>query len=53
MTIEDIKTYLEDTTDLSDEVIKDITPQILRKLDYEYIYAQVDVLAHQLTKTHD
>ena len=50
MTLEDIKTYLEDNFDLSDEVIKDIAPQILRKLDYEYVYAQVDILAHQLTK---
>ena len=50
MTSEDIKNYLEDTTDLSDEVISVIAPQILKKLDYQYIYDQIDVLAHELTK---
>ena len=47
--IDDIKGYLQDNTDLSDEVINYIAPQILNRLDYQPIYNQIDVLAHQLT----
>jgi hypothetical protein len=49
MTSDDIKTYLQDNTDLSDDVINIITPQILNQLNYQPMYYQIDILAHQLT----
>lgn len=53
MTSDDIRLYLEDNTDLSDEVISIITPQILDQLNYQPMYLQIDVLAHQLTNDLD
>ena len=49
MTEKDIKGYLKDNTQYSDQVINAITPQILKSLNYESIYYQIDVLAYQLT----
>lgn len=53
MTDDDIRLYLEDNTDLSDETITRITPQIYNKLDYSPMYEQIDTLALLLTKDHD
>ena len=49
MTTEDIKLYLQDNTDLSDEVIRAITPDIYNRLDYQPMYEQIDVLTLLLT----
>lgn len=49
MTDNDIKLYLQDNTDLSDEVISLITPQIYNRLDYQPMYEQIDELTLLLT----
>ncbi len=49
MTSEDIKLYLQDNTDLSDEVIRVITPDIYNRLDYQPMYEQIDALTLLLT----
>ena len=49
MTTEDIKLYLQDNTDLSDEVIRVITPDIYNRLNYQPMYAQIDALTLLLT----
>ena len=49
MTTEDIKLYLQDNTDLSDEVIRVITPDICNRLDYQPMYEQIDALTLLLT----
>jgi hypothetical protein len=49
MTSDDIKLYLEDNTDLSDEAIKVITPEIYNRLDYKPMYEQIDQLTLLLT----
>ena len=49
MTERDIRSYLKDNTQYSDQVINAITPQILKSLNYEPMYYQIDVLAYQLT----
>lgn len=49
MTTDDIKLYLQDNTDLSDAVIKVITPEISRRLDYQPMYEQIDELTLLLT----
>jgi len=49
MTSEDIKLYLQDKTDLSDAVIRVITPEIYNRLDYQPMYEQIDQLALLLT----
>ena len=49
MTTEDIKLYLQDNTDLSDEVIRVITPDIYNRLDYKPMYEQIDALTLLLT----
>jgi len=53
MTDEDILHYLGDNTDLPDEVIARITPEIYNRLDYSPIYEQIDTLALLLTKDND
>ena len=49
MTSEDIKLYLQDNTDLSDEVIRVITPDIYNRLDHRPMYDQIDELTLLLT----
>lgn len=49
MTSEDIKLYLQDNTDLSDEVIRVITPEIYKRLNYSPMYDQIDELTRLLT----
>ncbi len=44
MTYDDIRLYLEDNTDLSDEEISQIAPAIQDRLDYTPMYEQIDVL---------
>ena len=53
MTSEDIKGYLQDNTDLSDAVIRVITPEIYKRLNYQPMYDQIDDLALLLTKHID
>ena len=52
MTDDDIRLYLGDNTDLSDEDIARITPQIHNKLDYSPMFEQIDTLAFLLTKNN-
>ena len=49
MTTEDIKLYLQDNTDLSDEVINTITTEIYNRLNYQPMYDQIDELTLLLT----
>ena len=49
MTDDDIKLYLQDTTNLSDKVISWITPEIYNRLDYKPMYEQIDELTLLLT----
>lgn len=49
MTTEEIKLYLQDNTDLSDEVINTITTEIYNRLDYAPMYEQIDELTLLLT----
>lgn len=45
MTNDEIRIYLEDNTDLSDEEIAIITPEIYNRLDYSSMFEQIDNLA--------
>lgn len=49
MTTDDIKLYLQDNTDLSDQVISDIAENIYNRLDYQPMFEQIDTLALLLT----
>ena len=49
MTTDDIKHYLRDMTNLSNDVINTITPQIYNRLDYSPMFEQIDALALELT----
>lgn len=49
MNTEDIQLYLQDNTDLSDEVINTITTEIYNRLDYTPMYEQIDELTLLLT----
>lgn len=49
MTTDDIKHYLLDNTDLSNDVINTITPQIYNRLDYQPMFEQIDALTLELT----
>jgi hypothetical protein len=50
MTYDDIRLYLEDNTDLSDEAISRIAPVIQDRLDYSPMYEQIDTLVLLLTR---
>lgn len=50
MTYDDIRLYLEDNTDLSDEAISRIAPGIQDRLDYSPMYEQIDTLVLLLTR---
>lgn len=53
MTEDDIRLYLGDNTDLPNETIARITPEIYNRLDYSPMYEQIDTLALLLTKSND
>lgn len=44
MNSDEIRLYLEDNTDLTDEQIKRVLPVIIMNLDYEQIYQQIDTI---------
>ena len=49
MTEDNIRSYLQDNGDLSDQVIEYLVPLIMKKLDYSIIYEQIDCLVSELT----